>query len=174
MRWLKPGVDFARYKRVILDKVLFFFAPDSEYKGIDPQELKGLADAFKRQLVDSLKKTYPIVATPGPDVARIRFAITDLRQNHPVLGDLTTDEPIGLGKDNVKRRAATSWSGSGATEVELLVFDSLTQDVIAAAKDSRTIGLKEKFTKWGAAEDAFQFWADRLKKFLDQAHDLTT
>lgn len=174
MRWLKPGVDFARYKRVILDKVLFFFAPDSEYKGIDPQELKGLADAFKRQLVDSLKKTYPIVATPGPDVARIRFAITDLRQNHPVLGDLTTDEPIGLGKDNVKRRAATSWSGSGATETELLVFDSLTQNVIAAAKDSRTIGLKEKFTKWGAAEDAFQFWADRLKKFLDQAHDLTT
>jgi hypothetical protein len=172
MRWLKPGMDFARYKKVILDKVLFFFAPDSEYKGMDPQELKGLADAFKRQLVDSLKKTYPVVAAPGPDVARIRFAITDLRQNRPVYSDFSTDGPIDHGKANVKRRAATSWSRSGATEAEVLIFDSLNQDVIAAAKDSRTTGLKEKFTKWGAAEDAFQFWASRLRRFLDQAHGL--
>jgi putative nucleotidyltransferase with HDIG domain len=171
-RWLKPGVDFDRYKRVILDNVLFFFAPDSEYKGMDPQELKSLADAFKQQLVDSLKKTYPIVMAPGPDVARIRFAITDLRQNRPVHSDFSADGPIDLGNGNVKRRAATSWSGSGATEAEVLIIDSLTQDVIAAAKDSRTTGLKEKFTKWGAAEDAFQFWATSLKRFLDQAHGL--
>jgi putative nucleotidyltransferase with HDIG domain len=174
MRWLKPGVDFAGYKRVILDKVLFFFAPDSEYKGMDPQELKGLADAFKQQLADTLKKTYPIVMAPGPDVARIRFAITDLRQNRPAHSDFFADGPIDLGKDNVKRRVATSWCGSGATEAEVIIFDSLTQDVIAAAKDSRTTGLKEKFTKWGAAEDAFQFWANRLRGFLDQAHGLTT
>jgi len=43
--------------------------------------------------------------------------------------------------------------------------------VVAAARDERTTGLKEKFTKWGSAEDAFQFWADRLKAFLDHAHD---
>ncbi len=104
----------------------------------------------------------------------ILIAITDLRQDRPVLSDITTDGPIGLGKDNVKKRTATSWPGSGATEAELMVFDSLTQDVIAAARDSRTIGLKEKFTKWGAAEDAFQLWADRLRMFLDQARDLTT
>jgi hypothetical protein len=172
MRWLKPGVDFARYKRVIFDNVLFFFAPDSEYKGMDPQELKGLADAFKQQLVGSLKKAYPIALAPRPDVARIRFAITDLRQNRPVHSDFSTDGAIGTGNNNVRRRAATSWSGSGATEAEVLIFDSLTQDVIAAAKDSRTAGLKEKFTKWGAAEDAFQFWANSLRIFLDQAHGL--
>jgi putative nucleotidyltransferase with HDIG domain len=173
MRWLKPGVDFARYKKVILDNVLFFFAPDSEYKGMDPQELKGLADAFKQQLVASLKQTYPIVAAPGLDVARIRFAITDLRQNRPVTSDFNTDGPIGIDKDNVNRRVATSWLGSGATEAEMLIVDSLTQEVIAAAKDSKATGQKEKFTKWGAAEDAFQFWASYLRKFLDQAHGLT-
>jgi hypothetical protein len=170
MRWLKPGVDFARYNRLILDNVVFFFAPDSEYKGMDPQELKSLADAFRQQLANSLKKKYPIVALPGPDVARIRFAITDLRQNRPVLSDIASDGPIGLGKEDTKNRVAASWSGSGATEAEVLVFDSLTQEVVAAAADSRATGLKEKFTKWGAAEDAFQFWADRLRIFLDQAH----
>lgn len=158
------------------EKAIYFSAVTFTTLGYGDVVLDGsrpVADAFKQQLVDSLKKTYPIVMAPGPDVARIRFAITDLRQNRPVHSDFSADGPIDLGKDNVKRRAATSWSGSGATEAEVLIIDSLTQDVIAAAKDSRTTGLKEKFTKWGAAEDAFQFWATSLKRLLDQAHGLT-
>jgi len=171
MRWLKPGVDFSKYRRLMLDPVVFFFAPDSEYKGLDPQELKGLADAFKRRLVDSLKKGYPIVASPAPDVARLRFAITDLRQSRPVLSGITPDAPIGFGEKSRQKRTLHLWSGSGATAGELLVFDSSTHNLIAVAKDKRTIGLKEKFTKWGSAEDAFQFWAERLRLFMDKVHD---
>jgi len=174
MRWLKPGVDFSKYHRLMLDPVVFFFAPDSEYKGMDPQELKGLADAFKRRLVDTLKKGYPIVASPASDVARLRFAITDLRQSRPVLSGIAPDGPIKFSKKSRGKHTGHLWSGSGATAVELMVFDSMTQDVIAAAKDKRTIGLKEKFTKWGSAEDAFQFWAERLKSFMDKVHGRNT
>ena len=171
MRWLKPEVDFARYHRLMLDPVVFFFAPDSEYKGMDPQELKGLADAFRRRLVDTLKKGYPIVASPAPDVARLRFAITDLRQSRPDSYGITADGSIGFGKKSRQKREGQLWSGSGATAAELVVFDSMTHDVIAASKDKRTFGLKEKFTRWGSAEDAFQFWAERLKSFMDKVHD---
>jgi len=170
MRWLKPGVDFSKYHKLILDRVVFFFAPNSEYKGMDARELKRLSDAFHQKMVASVKNKYPVVAVPGPDVLRIRFAITDLRQNRPVLSDFTSDGPIGFGKDDSQNRYAKSWSASGATCAEFMVFDSMTNDVIAAAKDERTTGLKEKFTKWGSAEDAFQFWADRLTVVLDQAH----
>ena len=166
-RWLKPGVDFSRYKRLMIDTVVFFFAPDSEYKGMDPQELKGIADAFRRQMVETLKPGCPIVQKPAPDAVRLRFAITDLRQNRPVLGDTASEGPLGLSE----ARPATSWSGTGATGAEMLMFDSMTGEVVAAARDERTTGLKEKFTRWGSAEDAFQFWADRLKAFLDHAHD---
>jgi len=147
--------------------VVFFFAPDSEYKGMDPQELKGVADAFRRQMVETLKPSWPVVQKPAPDAVRLRFAITDLRQNRPVLGDTASEGPLGLSE----ARPATSWSGTGATGAEMLMFDSMTGEVVAAAKDERTTGLKEKFTRWGSAEDAFQFWADRLKAFLDQVHE---
>ena len=170
MRWLKPGVDFSKYHRLMIDPVVFFFAPDSEYKGMDPRELKELADAFKRRLVDTLKKGYPIVTFPAPDVVRLRFAITDLRQSRPVLSGIAPDGQNGSGEKNRQNRTGLLWSGSGATAGELIVFDSMTQDVIAAAKDKRTIGLKEKFTKWGSAEDAFQFWAERIKLFMDKVH----
>jgi putative nucleotidyltransferase with HDIG domain len=169
MRWLKPGIEFSRYNRLMLDRVIFFFAADSEYKGMDPKELKELADLFHRRLRDSLKKKYPIVKVPGPDVARIRFAITDLRQSRPVLTEV---EPVGFGLTDLKMGLMKSWAGSGATCAELMVLDSLTNSPIAAARDDQKIGLKERFTKWGSAEDAFKYWADRLRLFLDQARDV--
>ncbi len=165
MRWIKPGAEFARYKRLMVDPVIFFFAADSEYKGMEPQELKGLADIFDRQLRSSLEGKYPIVEVSGPDVARIRFAITDLRQNRLVLNVAS----LGLDADDSTMCIIKSWAGSGATSAELIILDSLTNIPIAAAKDDREAGLKERFTKWGSAEDAFQYWADRLRLFLDQA-----
>jgi len=170
-RWLKPGVEFSRYKRLMIDNVVFFFAPDSDYKGMDPQELKGIADAFRRQMVETLKPGFPIAQKPAPDAVRLRFAITDIRQNRPELSSIAPDGPTELGLRDSQKRPATSWSGTGATGAEMLMFDSMTGEVVAAAKDERTTGLKEKFTRWGSAEDAFQFWADRLKAFLDQAHE---
>jgi putative nucleotidyltransferase with HDIG domain len=169
MRWLKPGIDFSNYNRLILDPVTFYFAPDSVYKGMDPQELKDLADLFKRQFVASLKKKYPIVKDPGSDVARIRFAITDLRQNRPVLSDLGS---TGVGLSDLKMALMNSWSNTGATSAEVMLFDSMSNSPIAAAKDDQKVGLKEKFTKWGSAEDAFKYWADRLRLFLDQARNV--
>jgi hypothetical protein len=170
MRWLKPGVDFGKYNKIMLDSVIFFFADQSEYKGIDPQAMKELADACDLQVVNALKSTYPIVAEPGPDVVRIRFAITDLEQSRPVLSAVTTVVPIGLAISIVKKGATGAWTGSGATGAELMAMDSMSGDVIAVAQDKKTAGFTERFSKWGSAEEAFKFWGERLKLFLDQAH----
>ena len=172
MRWLKPGVDFGKYNKVMLDSVIFFFADNAEYKGIDPQAMKELADACDQQVVNVLKGTYPIVAEPGPDVVRIRFAITDLEQSRPVLSAITTVVPIGLGISLIKKGATGAWTGSGATGAELMAIDSMSGDVIAVAQDKKTAGFSERFSKWGSAEDAFKFWGERIKLFLDQAHGM--
>jgi hypothetical protein len=31
-------------------------------------------------------------------------------------------------------------------------------------------GFTDRFSKYGSAEEAFKFWAGRMKVFLDQAH----
>ena len=170
MRWLKPGVNFGKYNKVMLDSVIFFFADSSGYKGIDPQALKELADGCDQQVVNVLKGTYPLVAEPGPDVVRIRFAITDLEQSRPGLSAVTTVVPIGLGISIIKKGATGAWTGSGATGAELMAIDSMSGDVIAVAQDKNTAGFTERFSKWGSADDAFKFWGERLKLFLDQAH----
>jgi hypothetical protein len=167
MRWLKPGVDFGKYNKVMLDSVIFFYAKDSEYKGMDAQEMKEMADKFNLQIVNALKDKYPIVAEPGPDVVRIRIAITDLKSSKPVMSGITSVVPVGLGLSIVKKGATGSWAGSGATSSECMVLDSMTNDVIGVAQDERSAAFTERFSKWGSAEEAFKFWGERIRAFMD-------
>ena len=172
-RWLKPGVNFAKYNKVMLEHVVFFFAEDSEYKGINTSELNQLAEEFDLAIVDALQGSYPIVTEPGPDVVRIRIAITDLKQNTPeysVVSTITMVNPVGLGVNLARRGVTGSWTGSGATSAEFLAIDSMTNEVIVAAKDKRSAGLTERYTTWGSAEEAFKFWAGRIKLLMDEAH----
>ena len=134
--------------------------------------MKELADACNLEVVNVLKDAYPIVVEPGPDVLRLRFAITDLKQSRPVLSAVTSVVPIGLGISIIKKGATGSWVGSGATGAEVMALDSMTSDVIAVAQDDKSAGFTERFSKWGSTEEAFKFWAERLKLFLDNAHGM--
>lgn len=87
----------------MLDRVVFFFADDSEYEGMDPQQLKELADGFNRQIVAILKEKCPVVADPGPDVIRVRFAVTDLKQSRPGISAVTSVVPGGIGISLLKK-----------------------------------------------------------------------
>ena len=169
-RWMKPGVDFSKYNKLMVDSVVFYLAKNSDYKGIDPEVMKDLSDKFNKAMLDNLKDKYPIVAEPGPDVARVRFALTNLEQSNPVLSGVTSVIPIGLGISAVKKGATGGWTGSGATGGAVMVLDSTTNDVIAVAADEQRAGFSERFSKWGSAEEAFKFWAERLRKFMDETH----
>ena len=174
-RWLKPGVDFAKYNKVILEHVVFFFDESSESKAIDTSELDDLAKKCDLSLVKALEESYPIVTEPGPDVVRLRFAITDLKPSKPAAGVVSTVTmvtPAGLGVNLLKKGVAGTWTGSGATKVEFLAVDSMTDEVIAAAKDERSAGLTERYTKFGSVEEAFKYWGERLKKFMDEARSV--
>jgi len=167
MRWLKPGVDYYKYKKFMVDYVAFALADDSESKVINGDEMKKLGDACTLAVIDALKDKYPIVSEPGPDVARYRFAIVDLKQSRPALSAVTTVIPIGLGISLIKKGSTDSWSGSGATTSQLMVLDSVTNEVIAVAEDEYRAGFTERFSKWGSAEEACKYWGKRLRKFMD-------
>jgi hypothetical protein len=170
MRWIKPGIDFSKYDKVMLDSVVFYFAPDSKDKGIDPELMKELSDAFNLELVNALKDKYPIVSEPGPDVIRIKIALTGIKQSRPVLSAISSITPPGIVISTLKKGTTGSWAGSGATGAELLAIDTMNEEVIGAAQDMKTAGFTERFSKYGSANEAFKFWAGRLKMFLDQAH----
>jgi hypothetical protein len=169
---MKEGVDIKKYNKFMVDSVIFYLADSAEYKGIDPQEMKELADSFNRELVAAFKDKWPIVAEPGPDIARIRIAITDIKPSKPGVSAVTSIIPIGLGVSLVKKGATCGWSGSGETGIELMTLDSVTDEVIVMAVDRRNAEFEQRFSKWGSANDAFKFWSEKIVSFIDDAHGI--
>jgi len=164
MRWIKPGVDFSKYNKAMIDYVIFGLDAHSEYKGINAAEMKKLADAASLALVNAIKEKYEVVAEPGPDVIRIKFAITDLKQSKPAESVVTTVLPVGMAISLVEKGAEGEWTGGGLTKGEVAFLDSMTNKPIAAAYGELGASFGERFTKWGEVQDAFKLWGERIDK----------
>ena len=151
----------------MVDSVVFFLADESDYKGIDPQEMKELADAFNRELAAAFKDKWPIVAEPGPDVARLRIAITNIHPSRPGVSAVTSVVPVAMGVSLVKKGATGGWSGSGDTCIEVMGLDSTTNEIHILAFDQQKAAFEQRFSKWGSAYDAFKLWSEKTVEFID-------
>jgi hypothetical protein len=168
--YMKEGVDFKKYNKVMFDQVVFFLKEDSKYKGIQPEEMKELADMFHLAAVKALEGAYPIVGEPGDDVLRVRVAITDIEPSNPAKSAITTVMPIGLALSTIKKGVTGKHTGVGGAGMEAEFLDSLTNERVAAAVDKKGGSKLSGLTKFGAANEAFEFWSGRLRTFLDNAH----
>jgi hypothetical protein len=164
-RYMKAEVDFSKYKKIMMDEVVFFFKHDADYKGIHPEEINELSREFHKAFVEVLGDR--LTDTPGPDVARMRLAVTDLETSSPVSGTMTTVVPVGLAINLVKKGTTGEYIGVGSASMEAEFLDSVSNERIAVVVD-QSPGGKFDLGKLSAAKSAFGFWAERLKAFLDE------
>jgi hypothetical protein len=169
-RYIKEGVDFKQYNKVMLDQVRFYFKDDAADKGIDADAMKELSDTFNRAVIDALGSAYPLVAKPGPNVMRIRVAITDMELPNRALNTITTVVPVGLVISTIKSGVTGKGTFVGEISMEFEVLDATTNEVIAEGVDRRSGGKIDSMSKFGTADEAFKFWAQRLRTWLDGVH----
>ncbi len=164
------NVDLNKYQRVILDPVQLWAADDnaSALGRLSREDQQLLVDYLYVSLHDALKRDYTIVNEIGPDVMRIRCAITEARATSPVKDLLSTVTPAGLGISYAKRIVLGTHSGVGVVSVEGELLDSVTGQRLAAVVDRRagTKSVLGKPTRWGDVQDAFNFWARRMQTNL--------
>ena len=96
--YIKDGVDFGAYDKIIVDHVTFFFKEDAEYKGIHPNELTEVAHYLHNAYVEALSGVYSFTDKPGPGILRLRTAITDLVPSKPVSGTMSAIKPLARGQ----------------------------------------------------------------------------
>ena len=75
--WKAPDIE-AKYVAVMVDQPVIFIHPDSPYKGIEPDELKVLADAYRDIIATKLATIHPVVEQPQPNIIRLRLALTNV------------------------------------------------------------------------------------------------
>jgi len=198
MSWRKPGVDFKAYDKIIVERLNFFYNDDADYKGIDPTELKALGDYFHEAVLRQLGEAYPIVSEPGEGVLRVRVALTGIVPNKPSVSVVTLVVPYltvaDLGTSSVAKGGPGSNFYVGHTTIEAEFLDGSTNEQVAAFVDryypkkydvelkkgpigAMTHGFGQYFkayTTWSYTKDAFDYWAQRLRQKLDEAHGKTS
>jgi hypothetical protein len=165
--YIKKGVDFSVYTKVMLN-VLFFFDSGAKYNAVHPDVVNDLRDAFRDSFAEALGDAYPLVDEPYPDVLRVRVAITNVVPLRPVT---VASSQTGTGRGNKQGRYASV----GGASMQAEVLDSWSNERVGAVIDTKTV---EKYhaagsiDEWENTREAFNFWAQRLRKFLDEAHGL--
>ncbi len=159
----------ANYSAVLIDQPEIFVSPDSEYKGMKPDDMKQLADAFRNAMVQELVETYTIVDQPGPNVLYLRFAFSNL-QVKKQRRRLMSYTPIGLVANAVISGVAdiTSKIDLKGITVEMELLDSTTEEQFAALIETRA-DTEEEPTSWEELEALIVGYAQRGRCRLDNA-----
>ena len=173
LRYIREGVDFNAYDKVMLDRAVFHFSDDKKKKHIKPDELSELSDAFHKAMTDALAGAYPLVDKPGPDVLRMRVAVIDVAPGKPVLNTMASLLLVPLVISNIRKLITGKYPYVGQASLEAELLDSQTNERVAAVIDRRAgarHNVLEGMHRWGHAKDAFELWAKRLRLWLDEVH----
>lgn len=92
--WHVNDLNLSKYDAVFVDQPVVFIASDSKYKGIQPDQIKGLADLVQSELVKALGDDVSEADQTGKGVLAFRVALTNVYlKKHRRLLSFT---PIGL------------------------------------------------------------------------------
>jgi len=166
--WINPDAVWSKYDSVQLESVTMWV--NKETGALTDEEKQMLTDLLFKALHAKLGSQFTLVDRPGPRTLRVRAALTQAKGSNVAVRTISTIIPqslilgaaVGMSADTAKT------VGSGTIEVE--VVDSVTQERLGAAVDSRA-GTKSlvslrTFEKWGDVEAAANFWAYRLTRGL--------
>ena len=160
----------ANYSAVMIDQPEIFVAANSKYKGMKPDDMKQLADAFRASMAQSLSTTYMIVDQPGPNVLYIRFAISNVQLKKHKKG-LLGYTPIGLVAGAAKSALTSDFTKKidlkGLT-MEVEILDSNSAEQFAALLETRS-GKKDEPASWEELEALITVYSQRVGCRLDNA-----
>ncbi len=169
LAYKNPQAAWGMYTKVIVDPVEIYMTPGADLRSDAKEERTALATYFTASLREELKKNhFTIVSQPGPDVLRIRTALTDGDQSEVLLDTVSTVMPIGLAVSTLKRVAVGSDTSVGFAQAEAEVLDSRSSTRLAAAVDKRygTKALRAKFGSWNHAKEAMDHWSEQMAERL--------
>lgn len=160
LRYVAPDNVLAKYSSIIVDPVTVQFYDQDTAKSLKPEDLDHLKQFFYARLVEKLRMAnFNLVNTPGPGVARLRIAITNLKKSTPALNVLPQTKLTGI--------------GLGQVTAEGEIVDSQTGQQLAAVIKSDT-GNRFTFdglSNWGDVEAVMTNWAQALANRLEAARE---
>ena len=166
--YVSPRADWSRYSAVEIDSVTLWAS--HENVKLSKQDQQMLTDLVYKAMHEQLGREFRLVDRAGPDVLRLRAALTQAKGANVPLRTMSTILPQALLLGAAVGLSADTAATVGTATLEAELLDSITGERLAAAVDQRA-GTKSllttrTFTTWGDVEAAANFWAERTAQFL--------
>ena len=165
----------AAYKAVMVDQPEILFSPDSQIKGMKPDDQKALAEAMRDALSGRLAAGgYSVAQQPGPGVLYFRVGLTDLmvsKKKRPILAYTPVGAVLKAGTDAIRETLSKVDFIEMTFQAELV--DSVSNDVLGAIVAERGTrkgdGQKETRIDIDELNQNMAAWGNRLRCQLDNA-----
>lgn len=152
--------DIVGYTKFCIDPVQMLYQPEEGDQTFSTEQLEELSAYFKEQLEEALTRNegYELVSEPGPGVARVRAAITEV------------DDTIGV--LNILLYTRITGAGLGGAAMEAEIVDSVTGEQLAALVrwgSGRRV-MRAGLTETGDAKILIKRWTKDIRKRIDEKH----
>ncbi|OIJ42236.1 DUF3313 domain-containing protein [Massilia timonae] len=166
--YVDRSVDYTRYTKLLLDPIQVLAAPAPGQPPPAPDAIARMSADFQQSLQRALAPAYQVVTTPGPDVLRVRIAITNVQAVKPPTG-ASDFIPI-----KALYNAGRAVAGTSPRLVEMTAeMEALAPDgrrVIAATatrRGDKTLPQGEQIT-WTELQSISDYWAGSFRRRLDE------
>ncbi len=165
-----PAVDWKKYKKVQLDPVTVWLGKDSQMKDVPAEDRQRLATLLWSKIDEQLRKDYEMTSQSGPDVLRIQVAITEGETSNAFLDTISSIIPQTRLLSGAKSVATGVSAFTGSASVEMKATDGAAGTLLVAAVDRRggTKSLSGVTNSWHDVEEAYRFWAEKMRYRLCQ------
>ena len=166
-----PAADWRKYKKIQLDPVTVWMSQkDSQLKDVSVEDRQRLAALLWSKIDEQLRKDYEMTSQGGPDVLRIQVAITEAGESSAVMDTVTSVIPQTRLLSGMKSLATGVSAFTGSASVELKATDAGTGAILSEAVDRRggTKSLSGVTNSWNDVEEAYRYWAEKLRYRLCQ------
>lgn len=168
MVFIDRSADYRPYTKVMFDPVQLYLTPGPDSAALPRDELKRMSDGLINSFTRVLAPDYQVVTQPGPDVLRVRTAITGIQAVKPPAG-VTDFLPIKA-LFNVGREAAGAGPRVAEMAAEMEVLDPGGKRVAAATatrKGDATLPQGGQIT-WNELQSINDYWAKGFRQRLDE------
>jgi hypothetical protein len=166
-----PKANWKKYTKIILDPVtLWVGTKDSQLKDVPIEDRQRLGNLLWAKLDENLRKDYEMTSQPGPDVMRFQAALTEAGKSNVALDTITSIVPQARVLGGAKGMVTGVSAFTGSASAEMKITDTETGELLAAGVDRRggTKSLSGVTNSWNDVEEAFRFWAEKVRWRLCQ------
>lgn len=157
--YLYTNPNVARYHSFIVERPVIMFEPaTSGENSFSESDLEDIQDYFQQALIEAVSKDdkFKVVEEPGPGVARIRVALTNV------------DATVGVLNVSMATKITGAGLGGAAMEGEILCTETEEQLGASIQWGSGSRVLRAGLTKMGDAKIQINAWAKTLRERLDE------